>query len=133
MSKKFKITVDGNTYEVEVEEFETGANQSTQTTNPAGSSKERVEAPAPQKSTAKKTKKQPAATGGGAVEAPMAGKIIEIPVAEGEQVAQGDLIVILEAMKMENEIYAPAAGEVTEIMVKANDTVDSGDVLLTIE
>ena len=132
MSKKFKITVEGKTYEVEVEEI-----GSTSSSNPSPAQKaepsERVQAPAPKKSSAGAKKKQPAATGGGVVEAPMTGKIIDVKVTEGQEVSQGDLIVVLEAMKMENEIYAPAAGEVTEIMVTAEDSVDSGDPLLKIE
>ncbi len=132
MSKKFKITVEGKTYEVEVEEL--GVNSSSNP-SPAQTSQttERVQAPTPKKSAAGSKKQQPAATGGGNVEAPMAGKIIEVKVSQGEEVNQGDLIVILEAMKMENEIYAPAAGEVTEVMVAAEDSVDSGDPLLKIE
>ncbi len=132
MSKKFKITVEGKTYEVEVEELGTASSS-----NPSPAQKtqstERVQAPAPKKSSGGSKKQQPAATGGGVVEAPMAGKIIEVKVSEGEEVSQGDLIVVLEAMKMENEIYAPAAGEVTEVMVAAEDSVDSGDPLLKIE
>lgn len=132
MSKKFKITVEGKSYEVEVEEL-----GNTSSSNPSAAQKtqstERVQAPAPKKSPAGSSKQQPAATGGGVVEAPMAGKIIDVKVSKGEKVNQGDLIVVLEAMKMENEIYAPAAGEVTEVMVAADDSVNSGEALLKIE
>ncbi|MFN2363411.1 MAG: biotin/lipoyl-containing protein [Halarsenatibacteraceae bacterium] len=132
MSKKFKITVEGKAYEVEVEEL---GNTSSSNPSPAQKTQatERVQAPAPKKSPASSSKEQPAATGGGIVEAPMAGKIIDVKVSEGEEVSQGDLIIVLEAMKMENEIYAPAAGEVTEVMVAADDSVNSGDSLLKIE
>lgn len=132
MSKKFKITVEGKTYEVEVEELGATSSSNSSPVQKAQST-ERVQAPAPKKSSGASKKKQPSATGGGAVEAPMAGKIIDVKVSEGEEVNQGDLIVVLEAMKMENEIYAPAAGEVTEVMVAADDSVDSGDPLLIIE
>ncbi|MBF8438129.1 acetyl-CoA carboxylase biotin carboxyl carrier protein subunit [Halanaerobiaceae bacterium Z-7014] len=132
MSKKFKITVEGKTYEVEVEELGATSSSNPSPAQPAQKS-ERVQAPASKKSAAGAKKQQPAATGGGVVEAPMTGKIIDVKVSKGEEVSQGDLIVVLEAMKMENEIYAPAAGEVTEIMVAAEDSVDSGDPLLKIE
>jgi glutaconyl-CoA decarboxylase len=132
MSKKFKITVEGKAYEVEVEELDSG-NSNNSSSSQASKVTERVQAPTPKKSPASKSKQQPAATGGGIVEAPMAGKIIDVKVSKGAEVNQGDLIIILEAMKMENEIYAPAAGEVTEIMVAADDSVNSGDSLLKIE
>ncbi|MFW5790162.1 MAG: biotin/lipoyl-containing protein [Bacillota bacterium] len=132
MSKKFKITVEGKSYEVEVEELGSG-NTSNPSTAQTIQSTERVQAPAPKKSPASSSKQQPAATGGGVVEAPMAGKIIDVKVSKNQAVKQGDLIIVLEAMKMENEIYAPAAGEVTEIMVAADDSVNSGDSLLKIE
>lgn len=132
MSKKFKITVEGKAYEVEVEEIGPGNSPESSTVQKSQPT-ERVQAPAPKKSAAGAKKQQPAATGGGVVQAPMAGKIIDVKVAKGQEVQQGDLIIILEAMKMENEIYAPAAGEVTEVMVAADDSVNSGDSLLEIE
>ncbi len=84
-------------------------------------------------------KKKHSASGGGAgvasgsVEAPMQGTIVKVLVEVGQQVEVGAGIVVLEAMKMENQINAEKAGTVKEIKVTAGDTVGSGDVLAVIE
>lgn len=70
--------------------------------------------------------------GGTSVNAPMPGNVMRLAVAVGDKVSEGQLLLVLEAMKMENEIYAPAAGTVSAIAVAAGATVDSGDLLLTI-
>jgi biotin carboxyl carrier protein len=67
------------------------------------------------------------------VSVPMPGKVIAVLVAEGDQVDKGQGLVIVEAMKMENEVRSPIAGEVREIKVKAGDTVEGGAVLLVVE
>ena len=64
---------------------------------------------------------------------PMPGKILAVLVAEGDQVEKGQGLVIVEAMKMENEVHSPIAGEVKEIKVKPGDTVEGGAVLLIVE
>jgi biotin carboxyl carrier protein len=64
------------------------------------------------------------------VEAPMPGSIVELAVKKGDVVKAGDVLLILEAMKMENEITAPQGGRVQEILVQAGDTVAAGDILL---
>ena len=69
----------------------------------------------------------------GAVEAPMQGTIVKILVEEGQEVTSGEGLLVLEAMKMENQINAEADGTVTELKVAAGDTVGGGDVLLVIE
>jgi len=69
----------------------------------------------------------------GAVTAIMPGKIIRVLVVEGEQVAEGDIVCILEAMKMENELKAPRAGTIAEIYVEAGQDVEMGTVLVEIE
>ena len=66
------------------------------------------------------------------MEAPMPGTILDVKAAVGDTVKAGQPIVILEAMKMENDIVAPADGKVTSILVKKGDSVNSGDVLATI-
>ncbi len=73
------------------------------------------------------------AAGAGAVKAIMPGKIIRILVAEGDTVAEGDVICILEAMKMENELKAPQAGTVKALYVQPGQDVESGAVLVDIE
>lgn len=69
----------------------------------------------------------------GAVKAQIAGRILSVKVKVGDQVARGDVLVILEAMKMENEIKAPADGTVKEILVKDGDRVSEGAGLVVLE
>lgn len=115
--KNLKITVNGTTYDVQVEE--TGA--SSAPVAPAA-------APAPAQAAAP----APSAGAGTKVESPMPGTVLDIKVANGATVNEGDPVVILEAMKMENEINAPCSGTVTSICVNKGDSVDSGTVLVTI-
>ena len=117
--RKFIVNVNGNSYEVEVEEVEAGA--SAPVTAPKAAP---AAAPAP--------KKAAAPVGNGTpVKAPMPGNVLDIKVANGATVKAGDTLVILEAMKMENEIKAPQAGVVTVVAAKGS-TVNTGDVLVTI-
>jgi biotin carboxyl carrier protein len=67
------------------------------------------------------------------VSVPMPGKVIEVLVAEGDSVERGQGLVIVEAMKMENEVRSPTAGEVKEIKVKPGDAVEGGAVLVIVE
>lgn len=117
--KNLKITVNGTTYDVQVEE--TGASSA-----PVAS------APAPAAAPAPATAPAPAAGAGTKVESPMPGTVLDIKVANGATVKEGEPVVILEAMKMENEINAPCSGTVTSICVNKGDSVDSGTVLVTI-
>ena len=117
--KNLKITVNGTTYYVQVEE--TGASSAPVAPAPAA-----APAPAPAAAPA------PSAGAGTKVESPMPGTVLDIKVANGATVNEGDPVVILEAMKMENEINAPCSGTVTSICVNKGDSVDSGTVLVTI-
>ena len=67
------------------------------------------------------------------VSVPMPGKVIAVLVTEGDQVEKGQGLIIVEAMKMENEVHCPIAGEIKEIKVKAGDTVEGGAVLVIVE
>jgi glutaconyl-CoA/methylmalonyl-CoA decarboxylase subunit gamma len=135
--KKFKVTVDGQAYTVSVEEMEEKtaepADRQAKMATPKAASTPAVQQ-TPQKPSPKPLSKtdssEPAA--GSSITAPMPGSIIEIKVNEGDTVREGDVLLILEAMKMENEVTAPQAGSITRIMVKKGDTVNSGDPLLTI-
>lgn len=77
----------------------------------------------------KKTKKQ----GDTEVKSPMPGKVVEVLVKENEDVKEGDGLLVIEAMKMENEIKAPVSGKIKKITIKAEETVDASKVLLVIE
>ena len=115
MSKQYRITVDGTTYQVEVEELGAGA----------------AAAPAPTPAPA--AAPAPAAGGAGSpVTAPMPGKVLRVVVSVGAPVKNGDMVLVLEAMKMENEIFAPADGVVKEIRARDGDTVNTGDVMMII-
>jgi acetyl-CoA carboxylase biotin carboxyl carrier protein len=67
------------------------------------------------------------------IKAPMPGNIVEIMVKVGDTVNEGDEVIILEAMKMENPIFAPADGSVKEIMIKEKDAVEAEQVLIILE
>ena len=111
--KKFHITVNGTAYEVDVEEIGASAPVAAPAAAP-------VAAPAA------------APVGGTTITCPMPGTIIDIKVAAGDTVAEGQVLVIFEAMKMENEIVAPCAGTVAGIHTSKGDTVDSGAVLISL-
>ncbi len=121
--RKFIVNVNGNSYEVEVEEV--GA----ATSAPAAVAPAPVAA-APKAAPAAAPKAQ-AVAGGTPVKAPMPGNVLDIKVSNGQAVKEGDLVVVLEAMKMENEIFAPCDGTVTVVASKGA-TVNTGDVLISI-
>ena len=118
--KKYNITVNGTTYEVFVEEAGEVA------TAPVAAPVFTAPAPAPVAA--------PVAAPAGAetISAPMPGTILDVKVAVGADVKKGDNLVILEAMKMENEIKAPRDGKVASVNVTKGATVNSGDVLVTL-
>ena len=119
--RKFIVNVNGNSYEVEIEEV-----GGVQATAPAQAP---VQAAAPTQ--APKAAPAQAPAGGTPVKAPMPGNVLDIKVSNGQSVNEGDVLVILEAMKMENEIYAPCAGTVTVVASKGS-TVNTGDVLISL-
>ena len=125
--RKFIVNVNGTSYEVEVEEV--GASSSA----PVMAAPSPVAAPAatPAVAPAAAPAAAPAPAGGTPVKAPMPGNVLDIKVSNGQAVKKGDLLVILEAMKMENEIFAPQDGTVTVVASKGS-TVNSGDVLVTL-
>ena len=121
--KYYNITVNGVAYSVSVEETAAGA---------APVAAAPVAAPvAPKAAPAAAPKAAAGAAGAVTVKAPMPGNILDVKVAAGAAVKAGDVLVILEAMKMENEIVAPQDGTVASINVNKGDTVNSGDVLVS--
>ncbi|MBM4236157.1 MAG: biotin/lipoyl-binding protein [Firmicutes bacterium] len=140
--KKFKVTVEGKEYLVQVEEVNAEAtsapkqNQPQMAVKPANPSPAKTVLPATNptvKSTSPEkpaSTSSPSATGDYIVKAPMPGSVLDVKVAAGDHAADGDVLLILEAMKMENELTAPQAGTVKEVLVKKGDTVNSGDPLI---
>lgn len=118
--KRFNITVNGKAYDVAVEEVS------------GGSAPVAAAAPAPAAAPAAPAPAAPAAEGT-AVNAPMPGTILEVKASVGDTVAEGQVLMVLEAMKMENDIVAPKAGKVSAISVKKGDGVNSGDALAYIQ
>ena len=110
--KKYNVNVNGTAYEVTVEEVVGGAAPAPVAAAPAA-------APAP-------------AGAGEQVKSPMPGNILSVNVNVGDTVAEGQVLMILEAMKMENEIMAPKAGKVTSVNVQKGATVESGTLLCVV-
>lgn len=133
MSRKFKITVDGTAYTVEVEDLGAGAPvvSTAQPAKPAPVSPPVAATPAPVPAAAPAPAPVPAGAGA-PVAAPMPGKVLKVSVSVGAQVKNGDMVLILEAMKMENEIFSPADGVVKEIRSREGDNVNTGDIMMVI-
>ena len=111
----YNVTINDKVYEVEVEKGKANLIKTTA-----------VVAAAPAAAPA------PAAAGTTPVNSPMPGTILDVKVAVGQAVKEGDLVCILEAMKMENEIYAPCSGSVAQVLVTKGQSVDTGAPLVTI-
>lgn len=127
--RKFNITVNGKTYEVDVEEIGGGvANVSPVVTQAAPVQAAPAPTPAPAPAPAPSASKG----SGTPVKAPMPGTIVSVKVNVGDKVTKDSLVVVLEAMKMENEIFAGIDGTVTSVVVSSGASVNSGDVLVTI-
>ena len=126
MSKKFNIIVDGVAHEVEVEELG-GSFAPVAPVAAAAPAAAPKAAPAPAPKAAPAAPK--AAAGAGDLTAPLQGTILSVDVNAGDSVKAGQTVVVIEAMKMENEIVAPADGVVKAIYVKKGDNVSAGDLL----
>ena len=113
--KKYKVTVNGSAYEIELEEL-TGAAPAAATAAP-------VPTPAP----------AAAPAGGEQVTSPMPGTILAINVAAGDTVKRGQVLMVLEAMKMENEIMCPCDGKIASVNTSKGASVESGTLLCVIQ
>ena len=118
--KNYTITVNGTVYDVTVEE-------GTGSAAPAAAS-----APKAAPKAAKPAAAKSAGAGSVKVNAPMPGKILSVKASVGQAVKKGDVLLILEAMKMENEVVAPEDGTEASIDVAAGDSVEAGAVLATL-
>lgn len=130
---KYKVTLNGKTYEIEVEKGEAIVAAEYDAAAPAAAP---VAAPAAAPAAAPVAPAAPAAaavTGAGeVVTSPLPGTVLDIKVSAGTPVKQGQLLVIVEAMKMENEILAPKDGTVSQVVATKGATVDSGAPLVVI-
>ena len=122
--KNYKVTVNGTTYNVEVEEV--SSQEKNNKVPPA------IEIPSVLPNRAEDNPKANLSEGDVKVEAPMPGKILNIKLTDKAVVKTGEVILILEAMKMENEVVAPKDGTIVSINVSVGETVDAGTVLFTI-
>ena len=128
----YKVTLNGRTYEIEVEagkamclaEYEALAPSAAPVAAPAAAPV--AAAPAPAAAPAMSV------SGGESVNAPMPGTILKVNVQNGQAVKEGDVLCILEAMKMENEIMAPKAGTIAQVNASKGSSVNTGDVLVVI-
>lgn len=121
--KKFVITVNGQPYDVEVEEVKSVRSSKPSTSQSVSASPvsaKTVSAPAP------------SASGSSKINSPMPGSILKINVAKGDMIKKGQSLVILEAMKMENDIKAPADGKVVDVKVTQGDCVTLGQTLIEV-
>lgn len=125
----FNVNVNGVSYEVSVEEVGSVPSAAPKAQAPAVPAA--VAAPAAAPAAVKAAAPAPVANGE-TVSSPMPGTILDIKTAVGSSVKQGDILLILEAMKMENEVVAPQDGKVVQVSVTKGQSVNTGDVLVVI-
>ena len=130
---KYKVTLNGRTYEVEVEAGKAMLLDEYEAIVPSAPAAPAAAAPAAAPVAAPAAAPAAAApVAGEAVTAPMPGNILKVAVSAGQTVKEGDLLIVLEAMKMENEIFAPKAGTIAQVLVNKGATVDTGATLVVI-
>ena len=133
--RKYIVKINGSVYEVEVEELTAAEAQGVQVAAPEPAKPAepapavKTEEPKPEQ----KPQTAPAAAGSKSINAPMPGSIISVSVKPGDAFRSGQVLLVLEAMKMENEIMAPHDGRVISVNVSAGSSVNSGDVLISYE
>ena len=130
---KYKITLNGRTYEVEVEAGKAMLLDEYEAIAPTAPAAAAAAPAAAAPAAAPAAPAAPAVTGAGdAVNAPMPGTILKVNIQNGQAVKEGDVLVVLEAMKMENEILAPKNGTITQVLVSKGSTVDTGAPMVVI-
>ncbi|MEN3008106.1 biotin/lipoyl-containing protein [Pseudothermotoga sp.] len=137
MARKFRVVINNKEYIVEVEEM--GSSPIVQSIQPVVEKPQIAEKPQPvqpkkEEQVRVEQAKQPAPTkvGGVEVKAPMSGLIVKVHVSEGQQVKRGQKLLVLEAMKMENDIISEHEGTVLKVLVKEGDNVETEQTMLII-
>ena len=135
--RKFVINVNGKSYEVEVEEVRDGVSAAPAATPATATAPQAAPAakpaPAPEQPKPAAAPQPTGAMGSVKITAPMPGNILDAKVNAGDTVKKGQVLLILEAMKMENEIMAPQDGKVSSVNVAKGSTVNSGDLLVSLD
>ena len=121
--KKYRVTVNGTVYEIELEELTGAAPSAPAAPAAAAPAAAAPAAPAP----------AAAPAGGEQVTSPMPGTILAVNVAVGDTVKRGQVLMILEAMKMENEIMCPCDGKIASVNTTKGSSVESGTLLCVIQ
>ena len=121
MKRKFKVTIEGRTYDVEVEEVKTGNSSMPSLTRVSPEQKRIIE---------EKTDMPAFEENWGVIKAPLPGVISKVTVMKGDSVSKGAVLVVLEAMKMVNEIYSPKDGGVDDVFVVVGEQVGKGTPLV---
>ena len=130
---KYKVTLNNRVYEVEVEAGKAMLLDEYEAIAPSAPAAEPAAAPVAAPAAAPAAPAAPAVTGAGdPVNAPMPGTILKVNVQNGQTVKEGDVLLVLEAMKMENEILAPKAGTITQVLVSKGSSVNTGAPMVVI-
>ena len=129
---RYKITLNGRTYEVEVEQDSAMVVDEYEACAPAPAAPAAPAAPVAQAAAPAPAAASVVTGNGETVEAPMPGSIVNVLVKVGQKVNAGDVLVIIEAMKMENEIMAPKNGTITQVVAQQGAKVETGSPLIVI-
>lgn len=127
--KRFLIKINGKTYDAEVEVI--GASAAAPAVAPAPAAAPKAAAPAPAPAPAAPAA-APKAGGPANVTSPLPGTVLRLVKNAGDTVAAGEVVMIVESMKMENEVVAPEAGRIASIAVAAGSAINTGDLLFTL-
>ena len=138
MVKKYNVKVNGKSYEVEVEEMQTASNTQNTQHHQEPVPQETVREQKPVQRTESQKSEQPQAEvaknneATSSINAPMSGLLIDVKVKKGDRVKSGDKLLVLEAMKMENDIVSDISGIIDEVHCKKGDNVETGETLISI-